>query len=39
MAYGDPGCPPDIFGPDKPGMLERHDRTDRDRSREERDLR
>jgi hypothetical protein len=37
MAHDDPGCPPDIFGPDKPGTSERHHHTDRDRGREERD--
>ena len=37
IAHDDPGCPPDIFGQDKPGTSERHNRTDRDRGREERD--
>jgi hypothetical protein len=35
MAYDDPGCPPDSFGPDEPGRSERHHRTDR--GRDERD--
>jgi hypothetical protein len=27
LAYDDPGCPPDLFGPDEPGTSERqHDR-------------
>jgi hypothetical protein len=37
MAYDDPGCPPDLFGPDEQGTSERHQRTNRDRGREERD--
>jgi hypothetical protein len=38
MAYDDPGCPPDLFGPDQPGMTEWHH--DRDRlERDERDER
>jgi hypothetical protein len=24
VAYDDPGCPPDLFGPDEPGTSERH---------------
>ncbi len=24
LAHGDPGCPPDLFGPDKPGTAEHH---------------
>jgi hypothetical protein len=39
MAHDDPGCPPGIFGPDKPGTSERHHRTDRDRSQQGRDER
>ncbi len=38
LAYDDPGCPPDLFGPDEPGTSERHH--DRDRlERDERDER
>jgi hypothetical protein len=37
MGHDDPGCPPDILGPDERGTSERHHRTDRDRGREERD--
>ena len=37
LAYDDPGCPPDLFGPDEPGTPERHHRTDRDCGRQERD--
>ena len=37
MAHDDPGCPPDLFGPDEPGTSEQHHRADRDRGREERD--
>ncbi len=37
MAHEDPGCPPDLFGPDEQGTSKRHHRTDRDRGREERD--
>jgi hypothetical protein len=39
MAHDDPGCPPDIFGPDEPDASERHNRADRDRGRQERDER
>jgi len=28
LAYDDPGCPPDLFGPDEPGTSERHNRHD-----------
>ncbi len=28
MAHDDPGCPPDIFGPDEPGTSERHNHHD-----------
>jgi hypothetical protein len=37
MAHDDPGCPPDLFGPDELGMPERHHRADPDRGRQERD--
>jgi hypothetical protein len=37
-AHDDPGCPPDIFGPDEPGTSERN-RRDRDRQRDDRDER
>jgi hypothetical protein len=37
MRYDDSGCPPDLFGRGEPGASERHHRTDRDRSRLERD--
>jgi hypothetical protein len=37
LAYDDPGCPPDLLGPDKPSTSGRHHRADRDRSRRERD--
>jgi hypothetical protein len=39
MAYDDPGCPPDIFGPDEPGTSARrnNERGCRDRGREERE--
>jgi hypothetical protein len=37
IAHNDPGCPPDIFGPDKPGTSQRHHRADRDHSRQQRD--
>ncbi|HEY5989487.1 MAG TPA: hypothetical protein VIV12_24385 [Streptosporangiaceae bacterium] len=37
MAHNDPGCPPDLFGPDNPGTAERRHRADRDRGRQERD--
>jgi hypothetical protein len=39
MAYDDPGCPPDIFGPDEPGTSEQRHRADRDRGRQDRDQR
>jgi hypothetical protein len=39
MAYDDPDCPPDSFGPDEPGTSERHHRADRDRGWQERDWR
>jgi hypothetical protein len=35
VAYDDPGCPPDLFGPDEPSTTERH--RDYDRNRLERD--
>jgi hypothetical protein len=37
LAHDDPGCPPDLFGPDEPGTSRRHHRADRDRGRQERD--
>ncbi len=37
MAHDDPGCPPDIFGPDESDASERHNRADRDRGQQERD--
>ncbi len=38
LAYDDPGCPPDLFGPDEPGTSERHHDHDRDRQdRDDRD--
>jgi hypothetical protein len=37
MAHDDPGCPPDLFGPDEPGTPVRHHHTDRYRGRQERD--
>ncbi len=40
LAHDDPGCPPDLFGPDESGMSERHHNHDRDRlERDERDER
>jgi hypothetical protein len=39
MAHNDPGCPPDLFGPDESGTSERHHRADRDRGRQVRDER
>jgi hypothetical protein len=39
MAHNDPGCPPDIFGPDESGTSERNNRTGRYRGRQERDER
>jgi len=39
IAHDDPGCPPDLFGPDKPGTSERHLERYRDRGRQERDER
>ncbi len=38
IAYNDPGCPPDSFGPNEPGTSERHhERGRRDRGRDDRD--
>ena len=37
LAYDDPGCPPDLFGPEEPGTSGPHHDHDRDRGRQERD--
>jgi hypothetical protein len=37
MAHDDPGCPPDIFGPDEQGTSERRHRTGRDHGWQERE--
>jgi hypothetical protein len=42
VAYDDPGCPPDLLGPDEPGASGRHHDHDRDRGglgRDDRDER
>src|SRR6266511_801950 len=39
LAHDDPGCPPDLFGPDEPATSERQHRADHDHGRQERDER
>jgi len=37
LAHDDPGCPPDLLGPEEPDTSKRHTRAGRDRGRRERD--